>query len=91
MRVSEERGLVDVFPKKKGHKYYKPGLNDSEIDTNLTKILLHFLKTKGSIAVNLEKTKYEYGDYKWVFELLDNVVVETTNTYIIWKLKDCTT
>ena len=26
MRVSEERDLVYVFPKKKGHKYYKPGL-----------------------------------------------------------------
>ena len=26
MRVSEERNLVYVFPKKKGHKYYKPGL-----------------------------------------------------------------
>lgn len=26
MRVSEERDLVYIFPKKKGHKYYKPGL-----------------------------------------------------------------
>lgn len=26
MRVSEERDLVYVFPRKKGHKYYKPGL-----------------------------------------------------------------
>lgn len=26
MKISEERDLVYVFPKKKGHKYYKPGL-----------------------------------------------------------------
>lgn len=26
MRVSEERDLAYVFPRKKGHKYYKPGL-----------------------------------------------------------------
>ena len=26
MRVSEENGLVYVFPKKKGHKFYRPGL-----------------------------------------------------------------
>lgn len=69
--------------------------NDSEIDTDLIKILLYFLKTKGSIVVNLEKTKSEYGDYKWVSEILDSVgeeVVEIINkTNIIWKLKDCTT
>lgn len=66
--------------------------NDSEIDTDLTKILLYFLKTKGSIAVNLEKTKSEYGDYKWVSELLGSEVVEITDkANIIWKLKDCTT
>lgn len=68
---------------------------DSEIDTNLTKILLYFLKTKGSIVVNLEKTEFEYGNYMWVSELLDSVVeevVEITNKEnIIWKLKDCTT
>ncbi len=68
--------------------------NGSDIDTDLTKILLYFLKTKGSIAVNLEKTRLEYGDYKWVSELLGSVeeVVEITNkANIIWKLKDCTT
>ena len=64
--------------------------NDSEIDTNLIKILLYFLKTKGSIVVNLEKVKR--GDYEWVSELLDGVGEETTDkSYIIWKLKDCTT
>lgn len=26
MKISEERDLVYVFPRKKGHKYYKPGL-----------------------------------------------------------------
>ncbi len=69
--------------------------NDSEIDTNLTKILLYFLKTKGSITVKLEKIKYKSGDYRWVSKLLDSVeeeVVEIINkTNIIWKLKDCTT
>ena len=66
--------------------------SNSEIYTNLTKILLSFLKTKGSITVNLEKIKYK--DYRWVSELLvDSVeVVEITNKEnIIWKLKDCTT
>lgn len=66
--------------------------NDSEIDTDLTKILLYFLKTKGSIAVNLEKTESKYSDCKWVYELLGSVVVEITNkANIIWKLKDYTT
>ena len=66
---------------------------DSDIDTDLTKILLSFLKTKGSIVVNLEKSKFKYGDYKWVSELLVGSVVEeiTDKTNIIWKLKDCTT
>lgn len=67
---------------------------DSEIDTDLTKILLYFLKTKGSIVINLEKTLSEYDGYNWVSELLDSVeeVVEITNkANIIWKLKDCTT
>lgn len=66
---------------------------NSAIDTNLTKILLYFLKTKGAIVVNLEKL--EDKDYRWVSELLDSVeeeVVEITNkTNIVWKLKDCTT
>lgn len=65
--------------------------NDSEIDTNLTKILLYFLKTKGSIVVNLETAKNKYGDYRWVSELLDSVVEITDKENIIWKLKDCTT
>ena len=66
--------------------------NDSEIEANLTKILLYFLKTKGSIAVNLEKFKYKSGDYRWISKLLDSEVVEITDkTNIIWKLKDCTT
>ena len=66
--------------------------NDSEIDTDLTKILLYFLKTKGSIAVNLEKFKYKSGDYRWISKLLDSEVIEITDkTNIIWKLKDCTT
>lgn len=68
---------------------------DSEIDTNLTKILLYFLKTKRSIVVkNLEKTKDIYGNYKRVYGILDSVeeAVKITNkTNIIWKLKDCTT
>ena len=65
---------------------------DSEIDTDLTKILLYFLKTKGSIVINLEKTLPEYDGYCWVSELLDNVVEKTTDkSYITWKLKDCTT
>lgn len=65
--------------------------NDSEIDTDLTKILLYFLKTKGSIVVNLEKTKFKYGGYKWVSELLDSVVEITNKENIVWKLKDYTT
>ncbi len=26
MKIGKERDLVYIFPKKKGHKYYKPGL-----------------------------------------------------------------
>lgn len=64
--------------------------HDSERDTDLTKILLYFLKTKGSIVINLEKIKR--GDCEWVSVLLASVVVKIINKEnIIWKLKDCTT
>lgn len=67
-----------------------------EIDNSLTNLLLYFLKTKGSIVVNLEKTQCTCGDYRWVSELLGNIIEEevveiTDKTNVIWKLKDCTT